>query len=85
MGLKNPTTASCEDMLVTIELPGERHQNVDLKIKKENLVLISPKYYLELPLPHPVNPQKGNAKFDNDTGKLIITLRMDREFDVVNF
>lgn len=85
MGLKNPTTASCEDMIITIELPGENRQNVDLKIKQENLKLISPKFYLDLPLPHPVDPQKGNAKFDNDTRKLIVTLRMDREFDVVNF
>lgn len=85
MGLKNPTSASCEDMIITIEIPGENRQNIDLKIKEDSLVLISPKFYLNLPLPHPVDPQKGNAKFDYDTGKLIVTLRMEREFDVVNF
>lgn len=85
MGMKNSTTASCEDMIITIELPGESRQNMDLKIKEDNLTLISPKFYLNLPLPHPVNPQKGSAKFDNDAGKLIVTLRMNREFDIVNF
>lgn len=85
MGPKNPTSASCEDIIITIELPGESRQNMDLKIKQDSLILISPRFYLDLPLPHPVNPQQGNAKFDNDTQKLIVTLRMDREFDVVNF
>lgn len=85
MGLKTPTTASCEDMIITIELSGESRHNMDLKIKEDNLTLMSPNYYLNLPLPHPVNPKIGNAKFDKDVGKLVVTIRMDREFDVVNF
>lgn len=85
MGLKNAGSASCEDMIITIETPGESRQNMDLKIKQDNLTLTSPRFYLNLPLPHPVDPQKGNAKFDSNTGKLIITLRMNRELDVVNF
>ncbi|XP_056631552.1 dynein axonemal assembly factor 6 [Diorhabda sublineata] len=85
MGFKNPTTSSCEDMIVTISLPGDSHYNIDLKIQKENLILVSPTYFLDLRLPHPVDPQKGNAKWDNDTEKLIVTLRMDRELDLVNF
>lgn len=84
IGPKNPTTASCEDMIITIELPGESH-HMDLKIKKETLHLVSPKFYLDLPLPHPVDPQKGNAKFHKDSEKLIVSLKMDREFDVLNF
>ncbi|CAG9826130.1 unnamed protein product [Diabrotica balteata] len=85
MGFKNPTTASCEDMIVSVHLPGDSHYNMDLKIQKESLILISPNYYLDLRLPHPVDPQQGNAKWNNDTEKLVITLRMDRELDLVNF
>ncbi|CAH1109029.1 unnamed protein product [Psylliodes chrysocephalus] len=85
MGFKNPTTSSCEDMLVTISLPGDSHFNMDLKIHKENLILVSPRHYLDLKLPHPVDPQQGNAKWDSAEEKLIVTLRMDRELDLVNF
>ncbi|VEN59953.1 unnamed protein product [Callosobruchus maculatus] len=85
MGFKNPATASCEDMIITIDLPGENRQNIDLKILKDKVNLVSPRFYLDLQLPHPVDPQKGNAKFDADNEKLIITLRMDRDLDLVNF
>ncbi|CAG9854369.1 unnamed protein product [Phyllotreta striolata] len=85
IGLKGPATASCEDMIVTVKLPGDSHYNMDLKIHKNNMVLVTPKHYLDLQLPHPVDPQLGNAKWDNETESLAITLRMDREFDLVNF
>ncbi|KAG5861911.1 hypothetical protein JTB14_019460 [Gonioctena quinquepunctata] len=85
MGFKNPTSSSCEDMIISIHLPGESHQNIDLKILKDSLTLVSPRFYLQLPLPHPVDPQKGNAKWDSESQKLIVTLRMDRELDLVNF
>ncbi|CAH1960265.1 unnamed protein product [Acanthoscelides obtectus] len=85
MGFKNPATASCEDMIITIDLPGENRQNMELKILKGKVNLVSPRYYLDLQLPHPVDPQRGNAKFDADNEKLTVTLRMDRELDFVNF
>nr|CAH7741759.1 unnamed protein product [Callosobruchus chinensis] len=85
MGFKNPATASCEDMIITIDLPGENRQNIDLKILKDKVILVSPRFYLDLQLPHPVDPQRGNAKFDADSEKLIVTLRMDRDLDFVNF
>nr|XP_023018437.1 protein PIH1D3 [Leptinotarsa decemlineata] len=85
MGFKNPTTASCEDMIIAILLPGESYQNIDLRIYKKNLTLVSPSFYLDLPLPHPVDPQKGSAKWDSAAEKLIVTLTMDRELDLVNF
>lgn len=85
MGFKSPTTASCEDMIITIHLPEEKHQNMDLKILEDRLTLISPRFYLDLPLPHPVDPKRGNAQWDKDQEKLTVTLRMDRELDLVNF
>ncbi|KAF5298420.1 hypothetical protein FQR65_LT01198 [Abscondita terminalis] len=85
MEAKSPSTASCEDMIIKIHLPEEDHVNIDLKIKEQSITLVSPKYKLDVPLPHPVDPQRGNAQWDKDTENLIVTLRMNREFDFINF
>lgn len=85
MGAKNPSTASCESMTLTIYLPGEEHHNIDLKVTKERLDMTSTNYRLGIPLPHPVDPQLGDAKWDKEHEKLIVTLTMNREFDFVNF
>lgn len=85
MGNKSPATASCENMIVSVHLPGENHKNIDVKVKKQFLELVSPKFKLALPLPQPVNPHRGNAKWDKEAEKLIITLDMNREFDYINF
>ncbi|KAK9710892.1 PIH1 CS-like domain [Popillia japonica] len=85
MGGKTPGTASCENMVIGINLPGEKRQNVDLKITCERLELLSPRFRLNIPLPHPVDPQKGNAQFDTAEEKLVVTLVLRREFDYINF
>ncbi|KAK4880243.1 hypothetical protein RN001_008389 [Aquatica leii] len=85
MGAKSPATASCEDMILKIHLPEEDHRNIDLKIKESSITLVSPKYKLDAPLPHPVDPQRGNAQWDQDAENLVVTLRMNREFDFINF
>ncbi|ENN77220.1 dynein axonemal assembly factor 6 [Dendroctonus ponderosae] len=85
MSLKNPSTSSCENMVISIELPGEDRQNLDLKVEKEQIILDSPKFFLDMKLPHPVDPKKGNAQWSKDEEKLIVTLVMRRELDVVNF
>lgn len=85
MGNKSPATASSENMIVSVYLPGEDHKNIDLKVTKQHLDVISPNFKLDLHLPQPVDPQRGNAKWDKDEEKLIITLDMDREFDYINF
>ncbi|XP_044736904.1 dynein axonemal assembly factor 6 isoform X2 [Chrysoperla carnea] len=85
MGCRTPATASCEDMIMTIHLPGEERTAVDLNVNHTNISLTSPKYKLQMPLPHPIDPQRSSAKWDPDTEKLTLTLRMNREFDFVNF
>lgn len=85
MGLKTPSTASCEDMIVTVHLPDEKLQNIDLKVLPNEVIVISPNFYLKLPLPQPVDPQIGNAHWDKNESKLMVTLRMKRELDIVNF
>ncbi|KAF5306397.1 hypothetical protein FQA39_LY08906 [Lamprigera yunnana] len=85
MGQKSPATASCEDIILKIHLVEEDHRNIDLKITESAINLVSPKYRLEIPLPQPVDPKRGNAKWDQDTETLTVTLRMNREFDFINF
>ncbi|KAL1496937.1 hypothetical protein ABEB36_007985 [Hypothenemus hampei] len=85
MSFKTPATSSCENMVISIHLPGENRQNVDLKIDRQKLRLSSPKYILDLELPHPVDPKRGNAQFDKEFEKLIVTLILDREFAFLNF
>lgn len=85
MGPKNPSTASCEDMIIEVFLPNDKRQNIDLKIQNTQLQLFSHNHVLDIPLPHPVDPQKGNAQWDQENEKLIITLNMQREFDFINF
>lgn len=85
MGGKSPSTASCEDMVLSVHLPGENRQNIDLKVTAERVDLVSPNFRLSLPLPQPVDPQLGNAQWDKESETLKITLKMKREFDYVNF
>lgn len=79
-------TSSCEDMIITISLPGEQGRNSDVKLTKTHLKLNSPLYRLNIPLPQTIDPMKNNeAKWYPEEEKLKITLTMEREFDYVNF
>lgn len=82
---KNPSSACCESLVIKINLPDTKMKDVELQVKEHVLDCRSDKYKLILPLPHPVDPDKGSAKFDSATHKLIITLSMKREYDFINF
>lgn len=56
---------------------------LDLDVKETRLVLRSPMYKIGLPLPHKVNPNKGNAKWDGGKENLRITLPVIRDGEVV--
>ncbi|XP_055680291.1 dynein axonemal assembly factor 6 [Lutzomyia longipalpis] len=87
MSNKTSATSSCEDMTVTIELP-EESCDVDLmelKTTDQEIDLQTPIYRLKLSLPHPIDPDRKKAAWNPDTKKLILTLRMTRELDFVNF
>lgn len=87
MGNKTPGTASCEDMIVEVEMPENKVpvEKMELSVCREEIDLKTPIYRLKLALPHPIDPDKGNAQWDKETGMLTLTLRMNREFDFVNF
>lgn len=85
MGNKNPATASCEDMVVKIELPGAKSADIELDVKSKFLDCRTPKTKLGLHLPHPVDHKIGKAQWDEDKHVLTVTLRMVREYDAFNF
>lgn len=84
MGNKNPATASCEDMIVKINLPGCKVADVTLDVKSKFLDCRTPTYRLGLHLPHPVDHKSGKAQWDGNKEVLSVTLRMTREYDFMN-
>lgn len=87
MGLKTPATASCEDMIVEIRIPDETVgiDQMDLGVEEDKIELKTPIYRLKLMLPHKVHPQKGRAEYDSTKKILKLTVRMNRDYDFVNF
>lgn len=87
MGLKTPATSSCEEMIVDIFMPEETVtiDHMELNVETEVVHLQTPVYRLKLSLPHKIDPKKGRAAFDPDKKTLKLTLRMNREYDFVNF
>ncbi|XP_041358428.1 dynein assembly factor 6, axonemal-like [Gigantopelta aegis] len=85
MGNKTPSSASCEDMIVKIQLPGAKMSDVQLDVKPKFLDCRTSKVRLGLHLPHPVDDKKGKAQWDGRTEILSVTLRIVREFDFLNF
>ncbi|KAL5012124.1 hypothetical protein ScPMuIL_010675 [Solemya velum] len=86
MGNKNPATASCEDMVVKVELPGTSSMSdVQLDVKPKFLDCRTPAFKLGLHLPHPVDHKSGRAQWDKKTQTLVVTLRLSRDFDFINF
>ena len=83
MGGRTTGTASCEDMVVNVQLPGETQNQVNLEVTRQRLDVRSSRYRLSLPMPHPVDPESSRAEWLNSV--LIVTLRMQRELDFVNF
>jgi HSP20 family molecular chaperone IbpA len=83
MGGKTTSTASCEDLVVSVQLPGESRGQVNLSVTRERLDVRSPRYRLSLAMPHPVDPDSSRAEWLNSV--LVVTLRMQRDFDFVNF
>lgn len=81
MSGRDPSTHWCDDMIVRVRLPGEKLADCDLEVTENFLDLRTPKFRLGLHLPHPCDPDAGNAKFDSAKSELTVTLKMNRELD----
>ncbi|XP_015608858.1 protein PIH1D3 [Cephus cinctus] len=85
MNYKTPGSASCEWITVSIKLPGETRDKVELNVESDSLDIRSPKYRLHLLTPHAVEPNQSSAKWHVESSTLEVTLRLTRELDTVNF
>ena len=66
------------DELSIIDLTKLKMKDLDLKVEKQKIVAQSPKHRLCTYLPHEVDDQKGNAKWDGKKDRLSITLPIVR-------
>eukprot|EP00163_Fabomonas_tropica_P033328 TRINITY_DN869_c0_g1_i1.p1 TRINITY_DN869_c0_g1~~TRINITY_DN869_c0_g1_i1.p1 ORF type:complete len:195 (+),score=32.92 TRINITY_DN869_c0_g1_i1:325-909(+) len=71
---KDPSSMSCEALLVRIFLPSTKFADVTLDVTATTLKVRTDKYKLILALPREVKDKDGSAKFDADKGKLEVTL-----------
>ncbi|KOB73854.1 Uncharacterized protein OBRU01_10035 [Operophtera brumata] len=85
IGPKTPSSASCENLIVRIKMPGDKKENVDLAVTTDSVTVNSSRHSLTLPLPHGINPDQSKASWDTDQETLVLTLKLDREFDFINF
>lgn len=87
MNNRTNASASCEDLILEISLPGETcpADKMDLNITESEVDLATTLYRLKLPLVHKVNVDMCRARYDAEAQKLILTLRLEREFDFINF
>lgn len=66
-------------------MPGDKKENVDLTVNTASISVLSSRYTLQLPLPHEINPDLSNANWDAEKETLVLTLKLNREYDFVNF
>lgn len=85
MGFKTPGSASCEWLSISVKLPQEAQDKIELSVHSESIDIRSPRYRLHLPTPHQVDPNASNAKWHSSTCTLEINLRLLRELDDINF
>lgn len=74
-------------MVIKITMPDETVsiERMKLSVSRDDIDLETPVYRLKLPLMQPINPDMGKASWDNEKKILTLRLKMDREFDYVNF
>lgn len=86
---RTPSSSSCEWLIATVKMPEEVGPVKEIKadIVDRRLVVSSPKYFLDVYLPQPPtsNQDSHAAKWDSDKKRLIVHVKLEREFDYVNF
>lgn len=84
---KTPATSSCEEMCLEILLPKETVSidRMQLDVTPTEIDLQTPIYRLKLPMVQQIDPDRGNASWDDQKKILRLTVRMKREYDFINF
>ena len=79
---KDPSTTSCETLVVTVELPGVASAaELDVDVQATYLRVTSPQYKLGTFLPQRVDEKKGKASFIKDKAVLRLELPIVKDLD----
>eukprot|EP01147_Barroeca_monosierra_P001880 gene1880-4975_t len=81
MSGKSPSSNSCEELVVEIDLPKTEISTIDLQVRAESLYVATPDYRLELTLPQPVDDTAGKAQWISDKEQLCVTLPIKRDYE----
>lgn len=71
---KTPSICDADALSVSIDLPQSSSADVSLEVTRWELNVRTPLYRLKLPLPHPVDEDRGTAIWEKDRGQLVIRI-----------
>jgi dynein assembly factor 6, axonemal len=79
LGDKDPSSTSCEMMVIKVKLPGERLADIDLQLKPQAIEIRSPRFKLATYLPHRVAHGSGKAKWLAASSTLQVQVPIQRK------
>eukprot|EP00238_Polyblepharides_amylifera_P006312 CAMPEP_0196581896 /NCGR_PEP_ID=MMETSP1081-20130531/36260_1 /TAXON_ID=36882 /ORGANISM="Pyramimonas amylifera, Strain CCMP720" /LENGTH=177 /DNA_ID=CAMNT_0041902291 /DNA_START=117 /DNA_END=650 /DNA_ORIENTATION=+ len=80
MSGKDPSSTCCEEIILRVDLPGTASMaELELDVQATYIRLESPLYKLAMYLPHTVDSEKGQAKWDSKKEALSIIMPIIRK------
>ncbi|ORX77213.1 hypothetical protein BCR32DRAFT_295766 [Anaeromyces robustus] len=81
MSGKTPGFQDCDEMVITVKLPGvKKISDIELTVYENKIDVKTSTYRLNLPLPKPILENDGNAKWKKDKSELVLNLPLKKEF-----
>ncbi|CEM18730.1 unnamed protein product [Vitrella brassicaformis CCMP3155] len=84
MSDRDVSSDHCEEITIKIELPDTKLPDITLETLRERLIVMSPKYRLNLALPYAVKKDQGSAKWDGKKQVLKVVLPIERDVRLVD-
>lgn len=69
-------------MTISDKLKDEGKENIDCHLRPTNIDIRTPKYRLNLPLSHTVDPDSSQATWHSTNETITMTLRINRKLDI---
>jgi hypothetical protein len=69
---RDASAASCDSLVVRVQLPGERLRDVECDVTRHALRVLSPRFRLATYLPHAVRAKDGRAEWDAAKHELVV-------------
>jgi hypothetical protein len=74
LGDRDPGSDHCDQLVVKVQMPDTELKNITLEVLEDRLLVQSPKYRLNLALPHRVKKDDGKAEWEKLKATLKVTL-----------